>query len=94
MRLQVLSILAFPWLLAGSEVFASDGKGDESITKQVNALFAQHADLGTELSVRTENGVVFLNGFASTPLEKQNAEDLAKSIVGVHEVIDNIGVSD
>ncbi len=86
--------LACSWLLAAPIVLGSDSaEADRAITKQVLARFAEHTDLGTQLTVRTMDGVVYLDGFASTSLVKSNAESLARSIDGVKKVIDNIGIS-
>ena len=64
---------------------------DEAITKQVNAVFAQHADLGTQLHVQTIKGIVYIHGFVANSLAKSHADSLAKTVPGVKDVVDNAG---
>ena len=76
----------------GSSVALGGAAEDEAITKQVMALFAQHADFGNQLTVHTKKGVVHINGFVANSLAKENADSLAKSVDGVKEVLDNAGI--
>jgi osmotically-inducible protein OsmY len=69
----------------------ADSSQDKAITDQVKMAFGKNADIGTEISVITRNGVVYLNGTTSTPLAKSHAESLAKSVPGVTQVVDDIG---
>jgi osmotically-inducible protein OsmY len=69
----------------------ADISQDKSITNQVKSAFTNHPDVGTEISVMTKDGVVYLKGKASTPLAKSHAEDLAKAVPGVQKVVDDIG---
>jgi osmotically-inducible protein OsmY len=69
----------------------ADTSEDKAITDQVKSAFSQHPDVGTEISVMTKNGVVYLKGNATTPLAKSHAEDLAKAVPGVQKVVDDIG---
>ena len=75
----------------GSFTAHSDPSQDKAITDQVKSAFSQHADLGTEISVMTKDGVVYLKGNTSTPLAKSHAEELAKKVPGVQKVVDDIG---
>jgi osmotically-inducible protein OsmY len=70
----------------------ADMSQDKAITDQVKGAFTQHPDVGTEISVMTKDGVVYLKGNTSTPLGKTHAEDLAKAVPGVQKVIDDIGI--
>jgi osmotically-inducible protein OsmY len=70
---------------------SADTSQDKAITDQVKSAFSRHPDLGTELRVRTQAGVVYLKGNTSTPLAKSHAEDLAKAVPGVQKVVDDIG---
>src|SRR4029077_3521474 len=45
-----------------------------------------------EVSVKTFDRVVQLSGFASTPDQKQRAEDVAKTVPGVSQVVNNISI--
>jgi BON domain-containing protein len=53
--------------------------------------FSKYPDVGTEISVMTKNGIVYLKGETSTPLAKSHAEELAKAVPGVQKVVDDIG---
>lgn len=64
---------------------------DKVITDQVKMAFGKNPDIGTQISVITRNGVVYLNGTTTTPLAKSHAESLAKSVPGVTQVVDDIG---
>jgi osmotically-inducible protein OsmY len=64
---------------------------DKAITDQVKAAIVNHPDLGTEISVSTKDGVVYLKGTTSTPLAKSHAEELARGVPGVQKVVDDLG---
>lgn len=66
---------------------------DAAITTQVKtALLADTATKGLSINVETREGVVQLNGFAESDLEKQSAEKLATSVSGVRVVHNNLTV--
>jgi osmotically-inducible protein OsmY len=69
----------------------ADTSQDKAITDQVKSAFSNNPDVGTEISVMTKNGVVYLKGNTTTPLAKTHAEDLAKAVPGVQKVVDDIG---
>jgi osmotically-inducible protein OsmY len=69
----------------------ADMSQDKAITDQVKSAFSSHPDVGTEISVMTKDGVVYLKGKTSTPLAKSHAEDLAKAVPGVQKVVDDVG---
>ena len=69
----------------------ADMSQDKAITNQVKSAFSSHPDVGTEISVMTKDGVVYLKGKASTPLAKSHAEELAKAVPGVQKVVDDVG---
>jgi osmotically-inducible protein OsmY len=69
----------------------ADTSQDKAITDQVKSAFSKHSDVGTEISVMTKNGVVYLKGKTSTPLAKSHAEELANAVPGVQKVVDDIG---
>lgn len=94
----ILSLLLVP--LAGcaySEARAKCGaggcEGDAEITQQVQALFKQHTEFGTQLYVKTLDQVVYLTGQVNTELQRDSAESLARGVTGVRKVINNVGVS-
>jgi osmotically-inducible protein OsmY len=69
----------------------ADISQDKAITAQVKNAFSSHPDVGTEISIMTKDGVVYLKGKTSTPLAKSHAEDLAKAVPGVQKVVDDVG---
>jgi osmotically-inducible protein OsmY len=69
----------------------ADTSEDKAITDQVKSALSQHPDVGTEISVMTKNGVVYLKGNTTTPLAKSHAENLAKAVPGVQKVVDDVG---
>jgi osmotically-inducible protein OsmY len=69
----------------------ADEVQDKAITDQVKSAISTHPDVGTEISVMTKNGVVYLKGKTTTALAKSHAEDLSKAIPGVQKVVNDIG---
>ena len=69
----------------------ADTSQNKTITDQVKSAFSQHPDVGTDISVMSKNGVVYLKGNTSTPLAKTHAEELAKAVPGVQKVVDDVG---
>lgn len=69
----------------------ADASQDKAITAQVKSAFSSHPDVGTEISIMTKDGVVYLKGKTSTPLAKSHAEDLAKAVPGVQKVVNDVG---
>jgi osmotically-inducible protein OsmY len=69
--------------------------GDAKITENVQTLFDKHPDLGPPnlIGVQTLDQVVFLNGLASTGLEKREAESVAQETPGVVRIENLISVS-
>jgi osmotically-inducible protein OsmY len=68
--------------------------GDAQITTEVQAVFAQHAELGppNHLYVQTSDGVVFLTGKVATDLQRSTAESLARGVAGVRQVVNSVGL--
>jgi BON domain len=68
---------------------------DQKITADVEKRFGQHAELEApnQLTVRTINRVVYLNGLVSTGLQRSDAESVANQVQGVDKVVDSIGVT-
>jgi hypothetical protein len=67
---------------------------DKEISRHVELLIAQHPDLGTQLTVRTKNGVVYLGGTAFTVFSQSNAESVALQVPGVKGIVDLSGISE
>ena len=69
----------------------ADPSQDKAITNQVKSALSSNPDVGTEVSVMTKNGVVYLGGKTATQLAKSHAEALAKAVPGVQTVVNDIG---
>ena len=69
--------------------------GDQRITRDVQALFKQHAALEPPnlIDVKTLDHVVYLNGIVDTDLERQMAESVAAGAPGVARVVNSIGLN-
>jgi osmotically-inducible protein OsmY len=69
----------------------ADMAQDKAITNQVKSALSKNSDIGTDVNVRTKDGVVYLKGKALTPAAKSHAEELANAVPGVQKVIDDLG---
>lgn len=67
---------------------------DQQITTEIKALLAQHPALlpPNLVYVRTREGVVYLSGQVATPLQRSEAEELAREPAGVRRVVNNIAL--
>jgi hyperosmotically inducible periplasmic protein len=83
------SALAAPDPTTSTDSSATVGAaiGDTAITTQVKAKFATDSRLkDSDISVKTNNGVVTLTGSANSSTAKEAAEALASNVSGVHSV--------
>jgi osmotically-inducible protein OsmY len=80
--------------LSGCATFEKCGfkgcPGDAQITAEVKALLDGHPELGTSISVRTLDHVVYLYGLVDTPLGSEIAESVAREAPGVTRVVSSI----
>jgi osmotically-inducible protein OsmY len=67
---------------------------DQEITRRVKLLIDEHPDLGTLLTVRTYNGIVYLGGTVATPFSLVNANSLVGHVSGVQKVVDIAGIDE
>jgi hypothetical protein len=66
---------------------------DTTITTKVKSKLLLASDTtGTAISVETFKGTVQLSGFVKTELEKQRAEEIAKTVGGVKAVENRISI--
>ena len=85
--------------LSGCATFEKCGMegcaGDNKITADVHAAFAQHPELGdpNSINVQTANHVVYLSGSVSEGLMRLTAESVARQVKGVTRVEDSIYVT-
>jgi hyperosmotically inducible periplasmic protein len=63
---------------------------DNAITSQVKSVLSKNSDVGTDITVTTKDGVVYLKGKTLTSAAKSRAEELAKTVPGVQKVIDDM----
>ncbi len=98
---EITSVIVIAAALAGPAVYAATVEQSQStagqyvddsvLTAKVKAKFVEEKSVdATSISVETQRGVVQLTGFAKTPMEKSNAERLAKSVDGVIAVKNDI----
>ncbi len=76
-----------------SEYSRSTGQylDDKAISTRVkSALLANSGVPGSAITVQTFDAVVQLSGFVSTPAQKADAEQVARSVSGVRAVQNNI----
>jgi hyperosmotically inducible protein len=72
---------------------AGENVDDASITARVKAkLVAEKAANLTRVDVDTTNRTVYLNGVVQSPEERTRAEELASSVSGVKQVVNNLQV--
>lgn len=68
---------------------------DSSITARVKAKFTSDNDVKSrDISVETNEGVVYLTGRVQTTEERSEAERIASQTDGVKKVVNNIKVGD
>lgn len=66
---------------------------DSSITASVKAKLAADGDVAAHnVDVNTEEGIVYLLGRVDTESERSKAERLARSVDGVHDVVNHLKV--
>jgi osmotically-inducible protein OsmY len=64
---------------------------DNAITNHVKEAFVDNPDVGTGIIVQTKNGIVYLKGKTTTTLARSHAEEVAKAVPGVQQVVADIG---
>jgi osmotically-inducible protein OsmY len=68
---------------------------DRRISAEIEARLAEHTELmpPNMVYVRTLDGVVYLDGQVATPLQRTEAEDLARQAAGVKRVVNMIALA-
>lgn len=67
---------------------------DQSVNARVKASLVEDDDVsGLDVSTTTYDGVVQLSGFVDNEQERQRAEQVARRVDGVREVVNNITVN-
>ena len=68
---------------------------DAGITSKIKAKYVADPEINPfNISVETEEGVVYLTGRVKTQANKDKAEQLARDTSGVRQVVNNIQVGD
>lgn len=68
---------------------------DAGITSKIKAKFVTEGEVkGRNISVTTEEGVVYLTGRVESEEEKSEAERIARATGGVKDVVNHIKVGD
>ena len=93
----VLTVLAVMMLLAACQSTTGKTLGenidDAGITTAVKAkLAAEKVSTLTRIDVDTNQGVVALNGTVKTVEDKVRAEQIARQIKGVRDVVNNLRI--
>jgi hyperosmotically inducible periplasmic protein len=99
-----LSSMAGEPVIEGEEVTpgnSMDGKDgaikkvdDASITAEIKSRLAATKDASSlQVDISSHQGVVTLEGTALSQEEKRNAEDVARNVAGVEQVINRLEVS-
>jgi len=67
---------------------------DRRITAEIQSLLAEHRALmpPNMVYVQTLGGVVYLSGQVATPLQRTEAEDVARQAAGVNRVVNTISL--
>ncbi|TMA09672.1 MAG: BON domain-containing protein [Deltaproteobacteria bacterium] len=92
-----LGMALLTFLLAGCQATTGKTAGqnvdDVTITASVKSqLVADKATNLFRVDVDTNKGVVYLNGTVESPAQKTRAEELARRVKGVTNVVNNIQV--
>lgn len=91
--MRVLITVLFLAACAATSTDESTGEyiDDAAITTKVKTALLQDPEVsGLDINVETFKGTVQLSGFANTKRERQRAETLAGSVVGVQSVQNDI----
>jgi len=80
---------------AGNKYDRSTGEyiDDKSVTMRVKHALGDNPEYKfNDVNVNVFRGTVQLSGFVNTSDQKSKAEDIAKGVQGVHDVVNNITV--
>jgi len=70
-------------------------KKDAKITADIKERLKEHRELGgpNSVYVQTRGGTVYLTGQVATDLQRQTAEQVARQVPGVDEVVNSIAIT-
>ena len=80
---------------SSSECTSQECRNDAKITADLKAKLKEHRELGgpNSVYVETRGGVVYLTGTVTTDLQRETAENVARQVPGVAQVINSIALS-
>jgi hyperosmotically inducible periplasmic protein len=95
---RLASVLVVLTVFAGCQTMTGRSAGryvdDETVTAKVKAkLVADKATNLTRVAVNTVNGTVHLQGIVDTPDQKARAQELAREVPNVRQVVNELQVS-
>jgi hypothetical protein len=77
----------------GRPEVVEDGARDERIASEVRSRLERHEMVdASRITVQVTNGEVMLIGAADNRFMRQRAEDLAREVAGVRDVVNKIGI--
>ena len=93
----LIPVLVLSWALSGCQALTGKTLGqnidDANLTAAVKArLVADKASNFTRIDVDTNAAVVHLNGTVDSAEQKARAEEIARKVGGVREVVNNLQV--
>jgi hyperosmotically inducible periplasmic protein len=94
--LAAIALCAAPTLQSCSSTQpVGEQMSDAGITSKIKAKYVADGDINPfNISVETEEGIVYLTGRVKTQANKDEAEQLARDTKGVRQVVNNIQVGD
>ncbi len=89
----IAKYLCLPALAILLSACATQTPADAALSAAVEQQINEEAGLESDhITVRADNGTVYLDGLVDTAAEQGQAEDIARSVPGVRQVIDLTGV--
>jgi osmotically-inducible protein OsmY len=88
--------LPLPGCVSSSpECTSEECRNDAKITADLKAKLKEHSELGgpNSVYVQTRDGVVYLTGQVTTDLQRETAENVARQVPGVVQVVNSIALS-
>ena len=77
------------------ECTSEECRNDAKITADLKARLKEHSELGgpNSVYVETRGGVVYLTGTVTTELQRETAENVARQVPGVVQIVNSIALS-
>jgi osmotically-inducible protein OsmY len=87
--------LALQGCLSSPQCTSEECKSDAKITADIQARLKEHRELGgpNSVYVQTRGGTVYLTGQVATDLQRQTAEQVARQVPGVGDIVNSIAIT-